>query len=228
MGGQACVFYGAAEFSRDVDFAVLCDVESLNRVQAALDELQARVIAIPPFDIKYLQRGHAVHFRCFHPEAEKMRVDLMSVMRGVAPFSELWERRTVFEHESTPYDVMALPDLVQAKKTQRDKDWPMLSRLVENNYLQNRNQATPARIDFWLRELRTPPLLREAALLFPNEAAASNRPAVRAAVENQGEEAIRAALLLEQEAERLADRAYWAPLKAELELLRRARRSSLD
>jgi hypothetical protein len=25
MGGQACVFYGAAEFSRDTDFAVLAD-----------------------------------------------------------------------------------------------------------------------------------------------------------------------------------------------------------
>ncbi len=24
MGGQACVFYGAAEFSRDTDFAILC------------------------------------------------------------------------------------------------------------------------------------------------------------------------------------------------------------
>jgi hypothetical protein len=25
MGGQACVFYGGAEFSRDTDFAVLSD-----------------------------------------------------------------------------------------------------------------------------------------------------------------------------------------------------------
>jgi hypothetical protein len=25
MGGQACVFYGAAEFSREVDFALLAD-----------------------------------------------------------------------------------------------------------------------------------------------------------------------------------------------------------
>jgi hypothetical protein len=24
MGGQACVFYGAAEFSRDTDFAIIC------------------------------------------------------------------------------------------------------------------------------------------------------------------------------------------------------------
>ena len=59
MGGQACVFYGAAEFSRDTD---LC--YSIN--------------------------------------------------------------------------LMSLPDLVQAKKTQRDKNWPMLRRLVEVNYFENR------------------------------------------------------------------------------------------
>ena len=36
MGGQACVFYGAAEFSRDVDFAVVADPENLERLKAAL------------------------------------------------------------------------------------------------------------------------------------------------------------------------------------------------
>jgi hypothetical protein len=30
-GGQACVFYGAAEFSRDTDFAILADRTNLNR-----------------------------------------------------------------------------------------------------------------------------------------------------------------------------------------------------
>jgi hypothetical protein len=28
MGGQACVFYGAAEFSRDIDFAILTGAEN--------------------------------------------------------------------------------------------------------------------------------------------------------------------------------------------------------
>src|SRR5271166_3985913 len=63
MGGQACVFYGAAEFSRDTDFAILADTANLARLQWALDDLQAGVIAVPPFALKYLRRGHAVHFR---------------------------------------------------------------------------------------------------------------------------------------------------------------------
>ena len=44
MGGQACVFYGAAEFSRDSDFALLAEPANLARLQHALTELQAQVI----------------------------------------------------------------------------------------------------------------------------------------------------------------------------------------
>ena len=87
MGGQACVFYGAAEFSRDTDFAILADAANLVRLRATLADLQAGVIAVPPFTLTYLRRGHAIHFRCQHPEARGMRVDVMAVMRGVDSFS---------------------------------------------------------------------------------------------------------------------------------------------
>src|SRR5437762_13145101 len=33
MGGQACILYGAAEFSRDVDIAVAADDKNLNRLR---------------------------------------------------------------------------------------------------------------------------------------------------------------------------------------------------
>src|SRR5881397_2611253 len=81
MGGQACVFYGAAEFSRDTDFAILADAANLARLRRALADLRAELIAVPPFEMKYLRRGHALHFRCQHPEALRMRVDVMSKMR---------------------------------------------------------------------------------------------------------------------------------------------------
>ena len=85
MGAQACVLYGAAEFSRDTDVAVLAEAENLNRLQRALDELEAERIAVPPFAAEYLVRGHAVHFRCRHPDARGMWIDVMSVMRGCRP-----------------------------------------------------------------------------------------------------------------------------------------------
>ena len=129
MGGQACVFYGAAEFSRATDFAILADVANLARLRQALAELQAGVIAVPPFELKYLERGHAIHFRCQHAEALGMRIDIMSKMRGVEPFSKLARRRTTIELPGgSKCDLLSLPDLVQAKKTQHDKDWPMIRR----------------------------------------------------------------------------------------------------
>ncbi len=53
MGGQACVFYGAAEFSRDCDIVIVADQENLARLNAALNALQADCIAIPPMDSAY-------------------------------------------------------------------------------------------------------------------------------------------------------------------------------
>ncbi len=99
MGGQACVLYGAADYSRDVDLGV-----------------------VPP-----------------------LRVDIMSHMRDVAPFEELWERRTTIaladpsSPEEILVDLLSLGDLVHVKKTQRDKDWPMLRRLVDESYASARD-----------------------------------------------------------------------------------------
>ena len=62
MGGQACVLYGAAEFSRDLDLALLPDPANLKRLREALDDLEAAVIAVPPFLPEHLAEGLAVHF----------------------------------------------------------------------------------------------------------------------------------------------------------------------
>jgi hypothetical protein len=222
MGGQACVWYGAAEFSRDTDFAILADPENLERLRHAMKCLQAEVIAVPPLQPEFLLRGHAVHFRCFHPDAARMRVDVMAKMRGVAPFADLWERRaTVTDDDGSRFDLLDLPDLVAAKKTQRDKDWPMIRRLVEADYAAALSSVSPERVRFWLREARTPALLAELARRFPSERASlvEARPLLALAGASD-ETAIEAALEVEEQLERNADRAYWAPLKRELEALR--------
>ena len=178
MGGQACVFYGAAEFSRDTDIAILAEADNLSRLKKALSDLHAQPIAIPPLRLEFLRRGHAVHFRCQHPDAFRMRVDIMSRMRGVDPFPRLWTRRTTLTlPDGLACDLLSLPDLVQAKKTQRDKDWPMIRRLGEANYFANREQPTEEQRLFWLAELRTPELLIDVARRFPDAARASERPA---------------------------------------------------
>jgi hypothetical protein len=225
MGGQACVFYGAAEFSRDTDFAILADPRNLARLRAALQDLRARVIAVPPFEVRFLRRGHAIHFRCRHPEAPGIRIDVMSRMRGVDPFPKLWARRTTIElPDGTLCDLLSLPDLVQAKKTQRDKDWPMLRRLLEAHFFQNRRKPNAEKVRFWLRELRTPELLIEVTETHPRlfSRLAAARPLLALATSGQ-EVALAQALKEEEQQERERDREYWLPLKSELETLRRLR-----
>lgn len=227
MGGQACVLYGAAEFSRDLDLALLPDPANLDRLEAALAELDAEVIAVPPLSLKNLTEGLAVHFRCRHPEAAGLRIDVMTQMRGVDPFPDLWARRTTLVSEDETLDVMALPDLVAAKKTQRDKDWPMIRRLVDVNYLNHREEPTPERILFWLRELRTADLLVEAAQAHADvvEALVNERPLLKLATsEHLASGALDRALRDEEDAERRLDATYWKPLRERLERLRWAGR----
>lgn len=224
MGGQACVLYGAAEFSRDVDLAVLATPQALPKLAAAMDALRANVIAVPAFEARYLDRGHAVHFSVPDPTAPPLRVDVMSRMRGVPAFEQLWERRTTITLPSQApapevlVEVMALEDLVAAKKTQRDKDWPMLRRLVDASYAASRDgEISMAQVEFWLAELRSPEFLSEVVRRWPDAAKRSARPAV-AATREGGD--VNAALGREQGEEMAADREYWAPLRQELEMLR--------
>jgi len=219
MGGQACVFYGAAEFSRDLDLLVLANPGNLDRLQSALDELAAIPIAIPPFRAEYLAKGHAVHFRCFRDDVNQLRIDVMSLLRGVASFEELWERRETILSEEVEVDLMSIADLVRAKKTQRNKDWPMIQRLVERHYAEFRFAPSEEQILFWLRELRTPELLREVIERYP-ELAGQAKIERSALTEPLGEN-----LRKEEDRERLEDREYWRPLREELERLRFERRS---
>jgi len=227
MGGQACVFYGAAEFSRDTDLAIVADAANFARLRQALADLRAEVIAVPPFEMKYLQRGHAIHFRSRHPDALRMRVDVMSKMRGVDAFPKLWKRRTTIQFpDGTICHLFSLPDLVQAKKTQRDKDWPMIRRLVEAHYFERRDKPRPSYIRFWLRELRSAELLIELARKHPGLCRRLTAQRLALAHATQGDcQAVEHALLAEEAAERERDRLYWLPLRKELEKLRRAKRS---
>jgi hypothetical protein len=217
------VLYGAAEFSRDVDFAILADDSNLHSLQAVLDDLQASPIAVPPFSKEYLQRGHAIHFRCRHPEAARLRVDVMSNMRGVDGFAALWERRTTLSlPEGIQCELLSLPDLTRAKKTQPEKDWPMIRRLVEANYFRNKSESTPEQLAFWFRELRTPELLIDLAGKHSEECQriSLERPLLHAALDGNIH-GVEQALLQEEAEEKRKDRDYWTPLKKELEQMRR-------
>lgn len=222
MGGQACILYGAAEFSRDTDIVILAKAANLRRLRSALSQLGAECIAVPPLSLPYLRKGHAVHFRCHLPETKNIRLDIMSKLRNVPSFNALWKRRTtVAVAGNEKYDLVSLPDMVQIKKTQRDKDWLMLRRLVEAHYFIRPQKPGFGKLDFWLKEMRTPALLVDLAKKYPKQTrrAARRRPLLVLALKDD-EPGLDAALKQEEETERVADRIYWSPLKKELERLR--------
>lgn len=226
MGGQACVFYGAAQFSKDVDLVLLASEENFSRLLAALGELNAKRIAVPRFEPALLARGHAVHFRCQGGEADGLRVDVMTRLRDLPDFQVLWAARTTIRDENgETFELLSVEDLVQAKKTQRERDWPVIEALVEGHYRALGGEPTPERVAFWLGESRTLERIIGLAQRFPNEARAQSnrRPLLRLAFSGESE-ALREALDAEVRAEQAKDRAYWAPLKAEIEALRRAER----
>jgi hypothetical protein len=224
MVGQACVLYGGAEFSRDTDLLVLADDANLERLTAALEALEADVIAVPPFERRHLEGGLAVHFRCRAPGATGMRVDVMATLRGLPGFETLWDRRTTIETDGGTIEVLSLRDLVTAKKTQRDKDWPMIRRLVEAHYFENQKHPKPPQIRFWFQELRTPELLLELADRHPATCRRLTRQRpLLAHVACRKLMDLEQALQAEETTERQRDREYWLPLRRELEALRHAR-----
>ena len=98
----------------------------------------------------------------------------------------------------------------------------MIRRLVEANYFANRSDPSPEQLTFWFHELRTPELLRDLAQAYP--ALAKNAVATRDLIHHAISDDVSALTLSlesEERQERLEDRAYWQPLKLELERLRR-------
>jgi hypothetical protein len=227
MGGQACILYGGAEFSRDVDFAVALSAANLHRLRKALSDLRAEPVFFPPLSAAVLRRGHACHFRCGAAGVKGLRIDVMSRMRGAAPFSSLWRRRTEVRIPGVgPVPIVSLPDLVRIKKTQRDKDWIMIRRMLEADFAAHECAVDASRLAFWFSECRTPALLMLLAKAHPIESGESlSRPAVLAAVLGNTR-AIEKALRKEEARERDLDRRYWAPLRRELEAWRLGRRAT--
>lgn len=221
IGGQACIIYGAAEFSRDSDFVIFCDTENLNKLKKALSSLRARNIYVPPLKKEFLDKGHACHFRCYAESVKKLRIDILAKLRGCENFEKLWQRRfTVKLPNKKKLEVIGLEDLVQSKKTQRDKDWLMLNRLIDND-ISLTPRPSAEKIKWWLCECRNIDTLIKLVNKNRNLAkeCSLKRPLLKAALKKNIKK-LQKLLSYEELSEREKDRKYWQPLRKELEILR--------
>ncbi|MEW5907297.1 MAG: hypothetical protein AB1734_11060 [Elusimicrobiota bacterium] len=225
IGGQACIAYGGAEFSRDSDFVVLASPGNLARLRKSLALLKAEPVYFPPLTAENLAKGHASHFRCGAKGLEELRVDVMARLRGCEPFPRLWSRRhQIVIKGMGAINLISLEDLVSSKKTQRDKDWLMLTRLVENDIYVHKARGGASKARWWLAQSRVPETLIGLCEAYPAQARAvkTKRPLLSAAMKKDTGR-LKTLLKKEEKLERDADIKYWTPLKKELEAMRLSR-----
>jgi len=194
-------------------------------LQRALEDLGAELIYVPPLEMRYLKKGHACHFRCNREDVKGLRIDIISKLRGCDSFAELWRRKNTISLKSGgSIDVIGIKDLVQSKKTQRDKDWLMLKRLIDNDIIMHKYKATKGHILWWLQECRDVNLLIELTKKYPLAAkeCIARRPLLKSAIASKVKK-LNKELRDEEELERQKDKDYWAPLRKELEDLRHNR-----
>ena len=117
---------------------------------------------------------------------------------------------TLQDSDGSIYEILGIEDLVKAKKTQRDKDWPMIRRLLDSHYDEFQDNPTEEQIRFWLRESRTPEVLIAVAARYPElrDRVLKNR-AVLQETFSASRTAVRHALAIEEAAERTSDEIYW-------------------
>ncbi len=132
VSGQATILYGAATFSEDIDLWVEPSEANLQRLLSALGASQAKYYKLtPPLTPELASRHHGFHFTISDPnESLPLFLDVMCCPPRVSSFTDAEHRARVFETDWGPLPTVGIVDLVELKKTQRPRDYPIIGRLV--------------------------------------------------------------------------------------------------
>jgi hypothetical protein len=213
ISGQACVAYGASQFTEDIDLWVnpaRRDFEGLLRILARAGAKAHKLT--PPLDLGFLRKGHGFHFLV--PPATY--IDVMGVPPRVGPFSGAWARARRMITDWGKLRVVAPEDLVLLKRTNRPGDYEAISNLVR---LRVEEEPERRRVIRWALEntFDADDLIDFAGRARRLGVPRPRRPAL-AALPRRRE----AARLLALEAHRVQERGrrYWLPLLRELKRLR--------
>ncbi|MFO7870428.1 MAG: hypothetical protein R6V03_03235 [Kiritimatiellia bacterium] len=129
--GQAVVLHKLAIMSKDGDWILRNDQESLEHVLSVLSRRNARYRFGAPLDLRWLEGGWSSHFE-FSTGVLRVRTDFVTCPPRMTPEAvrELWNRESA---GSVP--VVGVRDLCELKKTNRQRDYAVigeLARLLDN------------------------------------------------------------------------------------------------
>jgi hypothetical protein len=124
--GQAVVLYRLAVMSKDGDWILKEDAETLSHVVATLGRHGARYRFGAPLDLRWLAHGWSSHFE-FKEGALRIRCDFVTRPPRVseAALLALWEAPV---QKEAP--VVSLQMLAELKKTDREKDYAVIGELA--------------------------------------------------------------------------------------------------
>ena len=124
--GQAVVLHRLAIMSKDGDWIVREDDDSLMYILGVLDRYGARYRFGAPLDARWLTGGWSSHFE-FMDGNMRIRTDFVSRPPRIAPIrlNEIWK-----EQERKEFPFIGLVDLAEIKKTNREKDYAVIGELA--------------------------------------------------------------------------------------------------
>jgi hypothetical protein len=132
ISGQATILYGAATFSEDVDLWVEPTEPNFERFKAALRASAARYYKLTPaLTVANAAERHGFHFVLPSPEdGLEIFLDVMGFPPRVGSFDAALAASRDIQTRWGDLHTVGIKDLVELKKTQRPRDYPIISRLA--------------------------------------------------------------------------------------------------
>lgn len=122
--GQAVVLHRLAIMSKDGDWILREDEETLAHVLGVLAGHGARYRYGAPLDVRWMSGGWSSHFE-FRHDAIRMRTDFVTRPPRIRDLERLWK-----EQEGRELPFLNAKDLAELKKTSRDRDYAVIGELA--------------------------------------------------------------------------------------------------
>lgn len=229
ISGQATVLYEAADFSEDLDLWVEPSAANVARLVSALRASSARYYKLTPrLNEENMRRGHGFHF-VVGRESE-FYLDVMGQPPRVGAFLDAFAKRHVFETDWGNLPVVGLKDLVEIKKTQRLRDYGIISQLALRWVERSEFSATPEEVAWVVEHLFSVSELEDFAkarpdlieVIAPGDLKELTTAYAHGESPTSIEAQVEAAMHERMSALQRSDREYWKDIIAELRLMRTA------